>query len=111
MEEFVQRIVTERTLEIGTAKMSEGNEAYIRFQIGPLVGNGTVISNECWMYARLVKLSDKTAWFVFKGRKNTGLKLCPETILEITDKCPTSDPQDFLDNTLIRIENTGKSKE
>lgn len=107
MKKFLQRIVIERTLEIGDAKMTEGDAAYIRFQINPLVGENTVASNECWMYATLAKLSENTAWFIFKGRKDTGLELRPENILEITDKCPISEPQSFLEKYLIRVENTG----
>ena len=105
MKRFLQRIVIERTLEIGDAKMSEGDEACIRFQTTPLIGENAAASNECWMYATLVKLSEDTAWFIFKGRKETGLELRPENILEITDKCPVAEPQSFLEKFLIRVEN------
>lgn len=110
MKKFLQRIVIERTLEIGDAKMTEGDEAYIRFQLSPLVGENAAASNECWMYATLVKLSEDAAWFIFKGRKDTGLELRPENILEITDKCPVSEPQNFLEKFLIRVENTGDKR-
>ena len=110
MKKFPQHIVIERTLEIGDAKMTEGDEAYIRFQISPLVGENAAASNECWMNATLAKLSDDTAWFIFNGRKDTGLELRPKNILEITDKCPVSEPQTFLEKFLIRVENTGEMR-
>lgn len=110
MKKFLQRIVIERTLEIGDAKMTEGDEAYIRFQISPLADEHMAVSNECWMYATLAKLAEDAAWFIFKGRKDTGLELRPENILEITDKCPISDPQNFLEKFLIRVENTGDKR-
>lgn len=108
MEEKIRRIVTERTLEIGNAKMVEGDEAYIRFKLEPLVRDIKESKNEYWMYATLGELNDDTAWFVFPGRKKTGLLLIPEAIVEISDKCPAADPQVFWVQFLIRAEDVNE---
>lgn len=93
MEEPIRRIVIERTLEIGNAKMVEGDEAYIRFKMAPLISEIKGCPDEFWMHATLDTLYDDCAWFVFTNKDNrkSSIQLPPAAIMEISDKRPIVD--------------------
>lgn len=111
MEKMIRRIVTERTLEIGNAKMVEGDEAYIRFKMAALVSEIEECPDEFWMYATLDKLYDDRAFFVFTNNDNrkSGIQLHPAAIMEISDKCPVADPRIFKVHCFVEIEKRDKA--
>lgn len=111
MEEKIRRIVTERTLEIGDAKMVEGDEAYIRFKMAALISAIEECPDEFWMHATLDTLYDDRAWFVFTNKDNrkSGISLHPAVIMEISDKCPVADPRTFKAHGFVATEKSNKA--
>ena len=79
MKENKKYIDVEYSLVIGNAIMSQGITTFIHFKNNPADSHGF------WIYATLVRLSKKKAYFVTKNRMHK-ITLCPEQIIEIEDK-------------------------
>ena len=89
------KILVERTLRVKNAKMSVGDEAFIKFK-----GDNGIF----WTYATLSYLSDELAEFVTRSHPEKEIALIPSNIIQIRDRFDENrELIPFCDNIVDRM--------
>lgn len=88
----MKQIVTVHILEIDAETMYEKDKAFVQIKFTSKNKNKIC---KLWIYATLAKLSDTSAFFVYRNRdkQEVGIWIKPDDILKISKKCP------FVPNT------------